>query len=134
MITAAVDILGGIGANYVQSGKCSNGPPAAFLKMHGVKDPFITYDRQVSGVDGTVHGSGAHNKSPILAQAVSVSGMGVRHVAHALLMQHSTMRTLAARGLVSSAYGQQGAMVPGQPKQTATTKGRARCGAELHTQ
>lgn len=47
MITAAVDILGGIGADYVKSGKCNNGPPAAFLKMHGVKDPFITYDRQV---------------------------------------------------------------------------------------
>jgi hypothetical protein len=47
MITAAVDILGGVGSDYVKSGKCSNGPPAAFLKMHGVKDPFITYDRQV---------------------------------------------------------------------------------------
>lgn len=47
MITAAVDILGGVGADYVKSGKCANGPPAAFLKMHGVKDPFITYDKQV---------------------------------------------------------------------------------------
>lgn len=47
MITAAVDILGGVGADYVQSGKCANGPPAAFLKMHGVKDPFITYNKQV---------------------------------------------------------------------------------------
>lgn len=49
MITAAVDILGGVGADYLNSGKCNNGPPAAFLKMHGVKDPFITYDRQVGG-------------------------------------------------------------------------------------
>lgn len=48
MITAAVDILGGIGADYVKSGRCNNGPPAAFLKLHGMKDPFITYDRQVS--------------------------------------------------------------------------------------
>lgn len=47
MITAAVDILGGVGADYVKSGKCANGPPAAFLKLHGVKDPFITYDKQV---------------------------------------------------------------------------------------
>lgn len=51
MITAAVDILGGVGADYVRSGKCANGPPAAFLKMHGVKDPFITYDKQIL-VDG----------------------------------------------------------------------------------
>lgn len=47
MITAAVDILGGVGADYIKSGKCSNGAPAAFLKLHGVKDPFITYDKQV---------------------------------------------------------------------------------------
>jgi hypothetical protein len=47
MITAAVDILGGIGADYVTSGKCNNGLPAAFLKLHGMKDPFITYERQV---------------------------------------------------------------------------------------
>lgn len=47
MITAAVDILGGVGSDYIKSGKCNNGAPAAFLKLHGVKDPFITYDKQV---------------------------------------------------------------------------------------
>lgn len=62
MITAAVDILGGIGADYVASGKCNNGPPAAFLKLHGMKDPFITYDRQVSNRNDnfTVHIAGSH--------------------------------------------------------------------------
>jgi hypothetical protein len=57
MITAAVDILGGIGADYVKSGKCNNGPAAPFLKLHGMKDPFITYDKQVRNIAVNLHTS-----------------------------------------------------------------------------
>lgn len=39
--------MGGIGSDYVASGKCSGGQPAAFMKLHGMTDPFITYDKQV---------------------------------------------------------------------------------------
>jgi poly(3-hydroxybutyrate) depolymerase len=46
-VDAAVDILGGIGADYMDSAKCSKSQPLPFLKLHGMTDPFITYDKQV---------------------------------------------------------------------------------------
>lgn len=53
MVTAAADILGGVGREYAQSRACQNSKAVPFLKIQGVKDPFITYDRDilVDGVD-----------------------------------------------------------------------------------
>jgi len=44
-VTAAVDVLGGIGKDYAYGPKCANNNAVAFLKIHGMTDPFITYDK-----------------------------------------------------------------------------------------
>jgi hypothetical protein len=51
LVTAAADILGGIGREYSQTGSCRSSGAIPFLKIQGVKDPFITYDRDID-VDG----------------------------------------------------------------------------------
>lgn len=45
MVDAAIDMLGGIGADYARGPECaaSGATPIPFLKLHGVDDPFITY-------------------------------------------------------------------------------------------
>lgn len=50
-ITAAVDMLGGIGEQYAFGPKCSAAPAAPYLKLHGTDDPSITYDQRIL-VDG----------------------------------------------------------------------------------
>jgi len=54
-VTAAADVLGGVGRDYAHGPQCSNRNAVAFLKIHGMTDPFITYDtvrnRQVHGLN-----------------------------------------------------------------------------------
>eukprot|EP00878_Enallax_costatus_P030828 GHUV01033625.1.p1 GENE.GHUV01033625.1~~GHUV01033625.1.p1 ORF type:complete len:290 (+),score=9.71 GHUV01033625.1:166-1035(+) len=51
LITAAVDMLGGLGKDYALGPACKQSPPVAFFKIHGVKDPFITWNKDIL-VDG----------------------------------------------------------------------------------
>jgi poly(3-hydroxybutyrate) depolymerase len=51
MVAAAADILGGVGRDYARSRACQNSKAVPFLKIQGMKDPFITYDRDIL-VDG----------------------------------------------------------------------------------
>jgi hypothetical protein len=50
-ITAAVDMLGGIGSDYALGPQCKSSSAVPFLKLHGTADPSITYDKQIL-VDG----------------------------------------------------------------------------------
>lgn len=49
-VTAAVDILGGIGTDYAL-GSCARPSSVPYLHLHGIEDPTITYDKRVL-VDG----------------------------------------------------------------------------------
>ncbi|KAF6259797.1 hypothetical protein COO60DRAFT_974661 [Scenedesmus sp. NREL 46B-D3] len=51
LVAAAVDILGGIGSEYSRSAPCRSSKAVPFLKIQGVKDPFIAYNRDIL-VDG----------------------------------------------------------------------------------
>jgi hypothetical protein len=50
-ITAAVDMLGGIGSDYALSPQCETSTAVPFLKLQGTDDPSITFDKQIL-VDG----------------------------------------------------------------------------------
>lgn len=49
-VTAAVDILGGIGADYALK-SCARTSSVPYLHLHGIEDPTLTYDKRVL-VDG----------------------------------------------------------------------------------
>lgn len=51
LVDAAIDMLGGVGADYVRGPKCGSHKPIPFLKLHGIEDPFITYSKDIL-VDG----------------------------------------------------------------------------------
>lgn len=51
LVDAAIDMLGGIGADYAHGPKCAASTPLPFLKLHGIEDPFITYSKDIL-VDG----------------------------------------------------------------------------------
>eukprot|EP00775_Hariotina_reticulata_P009179 gene9179-9345_t len=82
-ITAAVDVLGGIGKDYAYGPKCANKNAVAFLKIHGMTDPFITYDTEIlvdnvnflSAVDGAKRRA-AVNGCPARASGGERSLMG----------------------------------------------------------
>lgn len=50
-ITAAVNILGGIGADYALGSACASSPAISYLHLHGMKDPSISYNAAIL-VDG----------------------------------------------------------------------------------
>lgn len=43
-VDAAVDILGGIGADYMQGTKCTTSPAMPFLKLHGEDTTLHLWD------------------------------------------------------------------------------------------
>lgn len=51
MVDAAIDMLGGIGADFARGPECAGAKPVPFLKLHGIEDPFITYSKDIL-VDG----------------------------------------------------------------------------------
>lgn len=51
MVDVAIDMLGGIGADYARGPACAAHTPIPFLKLHGIEDPFITYSKDIL-VDG----------------------------------------------------------------------------------
>ena len=61
LVDAAIDMLGGIGADYARGPKCASSIPVPFLKLHGIEDPFITYSKDIivddvnfaSSIEGT---------------------------------------------------------------------------------
>jgi hypothetical protein len=50
-VTAAVDMLGGIGSDYALGPQCAASSAVPFLKLQGTDDPSITFDTQIL-VDG----------------------------------------------------------------------------------
>lgn len=67
MVDAAIDMLGGIGADYARGPWCATHDPIPFLKLHGIEDPFITYSKDIL-VDGvnfasSIEGTQLHAKA-----------------------------------------------------------------------
>lgn len=46
-ISAAVNILGGVGADYALGANCSASPPIRYMHLHGMEDPSITYHKRI---------------------------------------------------------------------------------------
>jgi poly(3-hydroxybutyrate) depolymerase len=82
-VDAAVDMLGGIGADYARGPKCAKHKPVPFLKLHGIEDPFITYSKDIL-VDGvnfasSIEGTQLHAK----ANGCGTNAVGTKDVLEA---------------------------------------------------